>query len=257
MSNENERFLKAREKLLEMNRKAQIATNINRRHLNSPRQNQKPQLSPRAQQQLQKQQKQTDYCFELTEKMVEQGFSEEEVTKYISKLENLIKTNDIEKREAKVKADLRKINLSIKELERAKNDKPKKPKPKQKVDPNDFFKESDFMKPAPFVEDESFIKDTQEDAAEHYEDVQEKQKPPALPQLKPLPGYADISRYRNGNANCGTSHPGNALIPGKSPRIVNPHVAGKRISKIPAKNQFVKATGAGAQFLASLAEDIN
>ena len=80
MSNEAERFLKAREKLLEMNRKAQKATNFNRKHiygnqnfLNSPRQiqnqkqKQQQQLSPRAQQQQEIQQKQTDYCFELTE----------------------------------------------------------------------------------------------------------------------------------------------------------------------------------------------
>ena len=255
-----------------MNRKAQKATDINRKHiyrnqnfLKSPgqnqKQNQKQQLSPRAQQQQEIQQKQTDYCFELTEKMIEQGFSEEEVTKYISKLENLVKTNDLEKRENKIKADLKKINLTIKELERNKNSKPNKPKIPQKQEQILEFQIDDFMKPPPFIEDDSYIKDIQTNDNEDNDNgkAQEKQKPTSLPQLKPLPGYADLSRYRNGNgnANANGNHPGNVLIPGKSPRIFNPLVGGKRISKIPAKNQLVKATGAGAQFLASLADDLN
>ena len=246
MSSEEERLAKAKEKLLAMNKKVQHATVSNKQRLmgkqngsRSPRY-QNPEnhvISPRMQEQQQRQQKQSDYFFQLTESMIGQGFTEEEVSKYTIKLEQMLKSNDLEAKEAKAKKDIKKINAAINDLERKKDSKPSntytrlKQHQLQQLD----FTEDDFIKPAPFVEDETFLKSIEHSTeAPQSSRSQQQQIQAPLPSLKPLPGYSDMSRNRNGAQSNNSQH--NVLIPGKSPRIVNPHVHGKRISKIPTKN---------------------
>ena len=261
MSTEEERLLKAKEKLLEMNRKAQKATYSNlQRNQGKPKsprfpQQQEPLLSPRMQQIKERAKKRSDCIFALTEQMLEQGFSGEEVSKYTQKLENLVGCSDLEKKEAIIKKDIKKINNAINDLHQKKSSKRTKPKPQTHIQELMIeFTEDDFKKPPPFVDDESFLQmqalvDSQNERSLHSAD-QPRLRP--LPQLEPLYQHHEAPKPRNGSAN-GSQH--YVLIPGNSPRIINPHI--KKVSRIPTKSQpQIKATGAGAAFLASLADEL-
>ena len=217
MSTEEERLAKAKRKLLDMNKKVQRAKIISEKHQVGQNKNEaEPQeIKPK------KKTESSDYLFELTEGMINIGFSEEEVTNYIEKVEKLSKISDseLEKQEKNIHKDIKKINKSIQFLK----------------DP----KSAEVASETASVKSEISVKDS---------------SPDTLPPLKQGPRYSDMIKGRQ-----------SPMIQRNLPSLISPKETNvsKTPSKIPKppKNKpkdadMVQATGAGAQFLASLADDL-
>lgn len=215
MSENNERLLKAKQKLMEMNKKVQNATKISDKHRINKADNDVPKA-----QNKQKFNK-ADYLFELTEKMVLDGFDADEVTKYIEKLEKLSEKTEshLESNEVTIAKEIKKIN---KEHRRLVN--PEKTSETASIISSEETKSNDTKSP-------------------HKED-QVKQPE--------TPGYSELAK-RKSTPTTKKTEQRESKIPQYTPTKKQ-----KPKDKAPPQqdsNEAVEMTGAGAQFLASLACD--
>ena len=208
MADEQERLERAKQKLLKMNQKVQHAQNITKKR--TPVKAAPARAEEKPQQPAQK--SGATYIFELTEAMLADGFDEEEVSRYVEKVEAESKASEIEldQRELAIKTELKKITRAIELIKNPKApsspDKPRKEKPK------------DDEKPAASAD---------------------------------TPGYSAIHQTRKSPKN-EVKQARIAVTPKKpetTPKKTSPRK--RSDAEVPA----VKATGAGAKFLADLACD--
>ena len=214
---EEERLAKAKQKLLDMNRKVQRAKNISEKRQTKNEEIKQSKETPTKK----KESGANDYLFELTEKMINLGvFSEEEVTKYVERVEKFSKMSDtdLENNQKKIQTAIKKINKSIQFL----ND------PKKATETPKIEKQAKIEKPQ---ENEEETKQNQELS---YSDIAKgRQSPMVRKNMIQVPqGDTQVSK-----------------TPSKIPK--------PQIKKKPKADDKIQATGAGAQFLASLADDLN
>ena len=232
MTTEQERLEKAKQKLMIMNKKVLHAQNISKK-----RNTKKPELEPLSPAPSPppaarpKQNFSNTYLFELTESMIMDGFSEDEVAQYVKRVENDSKCTDLEldQHEILLNAELKKINRNIR---RIKDPKPETPQKNE-------------------VEDEA-EKDDSDNNSES-KDSSPKQK-----------GYAEIQMARNGQEPEKQDKAQNQPSEEDKKRSPSSKQTPKR-SKLPARKKnsdsntpgtpAVQATGAGAKFLADLLND--
>jgi hypothetical protein len=203
MSTEQERMERARQKLLNMNRKVQRAQDISKK-----RQPLKPLESaspPPAAPPPPPKPPTSTYIFELTESLLADGFTEDEVVQYVALVEQDSKCSDIDldQRELVIQAEVKKINRAIARI--------KDPKPPTSPE-------------APPAKEPS-----ESDVA---------------------PAQADYAEIRQARQN-----PSATTVARKAP--LSPHKPDKKMiaPKAEPERPAVKATGAGAKFLADLADD--
>lgn len=139
MTTEQERLEKAKQKLMIMNKKVLHAQNISKK-----RNTKKPELEPMSPapsppQPRPKQNFSNTYLFELTESMIMDGFSEEEVSQYVKRVENDSKCTDLEldQHELLINAELKKINRNIRRIKDPKPETPQKNEPEDEIEKDD------------------------------------------------------------------------------------------------------------------------
>lgn len=227
MTTEQERLEKAKQKLMIMNKKVLHAQNISKK-----RNTKKPELEPMSPAPSPSRPKQAfsnTYLFELTESMIMDGFSEDEVAQYVKRVENDAKCTDLEldQHEILINAELKKINRNIR---RIKDPKPETPQ-----------------------------KNETEDEPEKYDSDNNNESKDSSPKQK---GYAELQLARIGQEP--DKQEKNQIQPPEDDKKRSPSSkqTPKR-SKLPTRKKnsdtpdtpAVQATGAGAKFLADLLND--
>ena len=212
---EDERLAKAKQKLVDMNKKVQRAKVISEKH--HIYKNEEPQPTiPRQKQESPS----SDYLFELTETLINlEIFTEDEVTEYVKKVEKLAKLTDseLENNEKKNRTALKKINKSIQ-----------------------------------FLNDPSHGQQTTPKTVKQKDQTEELQESESKPNQGP--SYSDIAKGRQSPMPRKVSMP---VTPTKETVSQTPSKIPKPTKKKTPKNDKIQATGAGAKFLASLADDLN
>ena len=231
MTTEQERLLKAKQKLLNMNKKVLHAQNISKKR--TPKKPDLDPLSPPPPKPSNKGSTPSTYLFELTESMIVDGFTEEEVSNYVKLVEAESKCTDLEldQHEISVNSEIKKINRTIKRI--------KDPKGPNETPANE--------------------KNHAGDDSNNADDAKAKQVNNSKQKNTKQPGYAEIQKAR-GVANQMEKEREKEKELQRSPEQIKKSYVSPtpKKSKLPARKKdspAIQATAAGAKFFADLAND--
>lgn len=218
---QNELLSKAKQKLQEMNKKVHNAAKISDKHRLNKAGNDTPKVQTK--QKFNK----ADYLFELTEKMVADGFDADEVTKYIEKLEKLSEKSEqhLENNEITVTKEIKKINKSLRQ----------------------------FLNPADKSSEASSVISSEENNKSSIDNKTPHKEEQNLHKQDEGPSYSELARRKSTPTPKKTPEQRESKIPHYTPTKIPKHKEKQPVQ--PEPNDDVQMTGAGAQFLASLACD--
>lgn len=217
----DEQLEKAKKKQIEMQKKITKATNLSKKH-NAIKKTEEESI---------KKPKPIDYLFEMSEQLIESGFDDNEVSNYMSMVENYMKQSEVYifDRVKTLEKEIRKLNKTLNRIDNNQAD--------NQSSTTEIQQENDMEK-------------------EHDGQEQEKVGVKSSFQNQSSLSYVDIARYRQ-NPEKRKENLVNKFITPKKPKGERKKLNSEKKSDHSNEPYAVEATGAGTNFLSMLAEDVD